>query len=75
MTAQERAILMARMEGSVLMVEVIHGKRDARFSYRLSGERLDEAVTDPEELNRNIDGPFDHYIDLNLYDRFGNLKR
>ncbi len=64
---------MARMEGSVLLVRSISGEENARFSFRLSGKRLDEAAKTEQELNRPSE-PTDHYIDLDKYDRKGNLK-
>ncbi len=72
-TAQDPAILMARMEGTELVVRSISGQENARFSFRLSGKRLDEAQKTPDEINRPSE-PHDHYIDLDVYDRKGNLK-
>ncbi|MGC9314860.1 MAG: hypothetical protein ACP5G4_04420, partial [bacterium] len=72
-TAQDPAILMANVEGSVLTVKSISGVENARFSFRLSGKRLDEAQKSPDEINRPSED-HDHYIDLDVYDRFGNPK-
>ncbi|MFP4458290.1 MAG: beta strand repeat-containing protein [Candidatus Zixiibacteriota bacterium] len=72
-TAQDEAILMANVDGSLLTVKAIQGKQDARFSFRLSGKRLDEAQKSPDEINRP-EKPTDHFIDLDKYDRKGNLK-
>ncbi len=72
-TAQDPAILMANVEGSVLTVKAISGDKNARFSVRLSGKRLDWATKTPEEVNIQPDD--NHmYIDLDKYNRKGELK-
>lgn len=72
-TAQDPAILMANVEGSILTVKSISGQEDARFSFRLSGKRLDEAKKSSDEINIPEEDT-DHFIDLDKFDRFGNPK-
>ncbi len=68
-TAQDPAILMARVEGSELVVRSISGEENARFSYRLSGVRID-MVGSQEEINIRTDDPFPH-IKVSDYDKNG----
>ncbi|MCD6594193.1 hypothetical protein J7L68_00750, partial [bacterium] len=70
-TPQDKAYLTARMEGSIFIVEAMNGDKDARFSFRLSGKRLDEAAKSDVEINTNPE-PSENYIDLDKYDRNGN---
>ena len=72
-TPQGEAYLMAKMDGSRLIVKAISGDQNARFSMRLSGKRIDK-VAPPEELNIS-DEKVDVYLDVDKYDRNGGLKR
>ena len=72
-TAQDPAILIANVKGSVLTVKSISGDEDARFSFRLSGKRLDEAKKSSDEINRPEEDT-NIYIDLDKFDRQGNPK-
>ncbi|MCK5833794.1 hypothetical protein KAH81_09015 [bacterium] len=71
-TPQAEAYLMAKMEGSKLIVKAISGDMEAKFSLRLSGKRID-MIAPPEELNTSeFDTKF--YLDLDKYDRNGGLR-
>ncbi|MFP4459432.1 MAG: hypothetical protein ACLFSQ_07580, partial [Candidatus Zixiibacteriota bacterium] len=72
-TPQNKANLMARVDGSVLYVELIDGVKDAKFGYRLTGKRRDQAAIPEQEINRRKDEA-KSFIDLNDYDRLGNQK-
>jgi len=71
-TPQDEAYLMARMEGSVLIVKAISGDMNARFSFRLSAKRIDMAGP-TEEINIRTDNPGAH-IRVEDYDKNGNPK-
>jgi len=74
-TAQDKAILAARVEGSVFIVDAIQGDGSARFSYRLTGRRIDKASLLPNEINRRqLKYYNEHYIDVDRYDRNGEEK-
>jgi len=74
-TAQEKVVLCAHMEGSVLVVEAISGKMDGKFGYRLTGKRIDEARTPAEITNtRDASEKTNVYIDVDKYDKNGNKK-
>jgi len=72
-TPQDPVILMARMEGTEFVVKSISGEENARFSYRLSGIRIDMVDTE-EEINRRKDDPPAH-IKVDDFDRHGNKIR
>jgi len=72
-TPQDEAYLMARMEGPVLYVKAIWGKQDARFSYRLSGKRIDMA-NPGYDVNVRTDDPRPH-IRVEDYDRNGTPQK
>jgi len=69
-TPQDPVILMARVEGSELVVRSISGEENARFGYRLSGVRIDMVGTQ-EEINIRTDDPFPH-IKVTDYDKNGS---
>ncbi|MCD6501069.1 hypothetical protein J7L01_00565, partial [bacterium] len=71
---QDEAYLMCKMEGSRFIVKAISGDRQAHFSYRLSGKRIDKAALSDGEINRIDDFKSDIYIDRDKYDKNGNLK-
>jgi hypothetical protein len=68
-TPQDPVILMARMEGSEFVVRSISGEENARFSYRLSGKRVD-MVGPAEEINVREDDATSHII-VDEYDKNG----
>ncbi len=72
-TPQDRAYLIAYMEGSILKVEALSGNENARFSYLLKGKRRDWAGKPIEEVNipkEKISQP----VNMDNYDKNGNLK-
>ncbi len=72
-TPQDRAYLMAYMEGSKLTVEAISGTSDARFAFLLKGKRKDWAQRPPHEVNLPEDEIADP-VNMDLYDKNGNLR-
>jgi hypothetical protein len=71
-TPQDEAYLMAKMEGSVFTVKAIMGKKDAKFSYRLSAKRIDMNLPEQEVNVRKERSAI--YVDVDAYDKNGNLK-
>ncbi|RKZ34138.1 hypothetical protein DRQ33_02800 [bacterium] len=72
-TPQDDAYLIARMEGSVLIVKALSGDGEARFSFRLAGKRRDWATKPTEKVNtpkQRIDTP----VNMDFYDKNGNIK-
>ncbi|RKZ32488.1 hypothetical protein DRQ19_04020, partial [bacterium] len=72
-TAQDEAYLIARVDGSLFTVKALSGDMNARFSYRLSGKRVDKVFAAEQEQNRNPDRA-ETYVDTDKYDRNGNPK-
>jgi len=72
-TAQDEAYLIARVDGSLFTVKALSGDMNARFSYRLSGKRVDKVFASEQEQNRNPDRA-ETYVDTDKYDRNGNPK-
>ncbi|MBN2543901.1 hypothetical protein JXI42_13670, partial [bacterium] len=73
-TPQDDAYLTAKMEGSLLRVKALSGDMTAKFSYRLSGKRID-MVAPAEEINRR--DPNDKakvFINVDDYDKNGGLR-
>ncbi len=72
---QDMANLICSMEGSVFQVRLHSGDAESRFSYRLSGKRIDEAASPPEEINRRADEyKAKAFIDADSFDKNGNPK-
>ncbi len=74
-TAQDEVNLMAKMKGSEFIVKAISGEQNAKFSYRLTGKRIDEANKPPEANNRrDKNDRAKAYIDVDNFDKNGNPK-
>jgi hypothetical protein len=71
-TPQAETYLMAKMEGTVLVVKALSGDQNAKFSLRLSGKRIDMASPD-YNVNIRTDNPRSHII-REQYDKNGGSK-